>query len=71
MHSITGCLGLETTLERSSCPSPDSEQGHLEKVAWDHIESGFEYHQGWRLLSPCQSFRTPQLKLKKIKVIFW
>lgn len=37
---------------RSSGPSPLLKQGHLERVAHDHIQAGFEYLQGKKLHNP-------------------
>jgi len=38
-------------LWRSSGPTPLIKQGHLEPVVQDHVQTGFEYLQGWRLHS--------------------
>lgn len=36
-------------LWRSTCPTFLLKQGHLELVAWDHVQSAFEYFKKWRL----------------------
>lgn len=36
-------------LGRSSSPTPTLKHGHIEPVAWDRVQLGFEYLWGWRL----------------------
>ena len=36
-------------LWRSSAPTTLLKQGHLQLVAQDHVQTAFEYLQGWRI----------------------
>ena len=62
-------VGVGKDVCRSSGPTTLLKQGHLDLVTQDHVQTAFEYLQGWRLRN-LSGQRVPALSHPDSKKVF-